>query len=75
MVSEFTFEYDEENPNFNTSEIWQLLYPYPKVVIPHGWNRTDKSEFIHEWYEEKIDLSTYQERVAKSFVIESKKEK
>ena len=45
-----------------TSEEWQIIYPYPKVLDPDGW---DRSNFEASWLE-LITLSEYERRVSES---------
>lgn len=49
-----------------TSEQWQQLYPYPKVLDPDGWHRDER--FQYEWFEELITIEEYESRVARSTV-------
>jgi len=47
-----------------TSEEWQKQFPDIKVLDPDGWNRDERYQF--EWYEEKITLGEYRNRVMRS---------
>ncbi len=49
-----------------TSEVWQLIYPYPKVLDPDGW---DRQNYQYSWYEERITYEEYFNRISKSTVI------
>ena len=52
------------NRNY-TSQEWSLKYPDVVVLDPDGW---DRSNFKHSWYEEKISLNEYKNRVFASTV-------
>lgn len=39
-----------------SSEDWQKEIPYPKVLDPDGW---DRSNYEYSWKEELISLSEY----------------
>lgn len=57
-----------------TSDEWQKEFPYPKVLDPDGWDRTN---FRFSWYEETITKEEYEKRVSVStcmFKILSKEE-
>lgn len=47
-----------------TSDEWQKRYPLIKVLDPDGWNRDER--YHYEWYEEKITLQEYKNRVMRS---------
>jgi hypothetical protein len=49
-----------------TSEAWQLIYPYPKVLDPDGW---DRQNYQYSWNEERITYEEYFNRISKSTVI------
>lgn len=46
-----------------SSQQWQSLYPYPKVLDPDGW---DRENYNYSWYEELITLEEYNRRVSNS---------
>lgn len=48
-----------------TSEDWSKNYPY-KILDPDGW---DRSNWQYSWFEEKISLNEFENRVFKSTVI------
>ena len=46
-----------------SSQQWQSLYPYPKVLDPDGW---DRENYDYSWYIELITLEEYNIRVSNS---------
>jgi len=46
-----------------TSAEWQERYPYPKVLDPDGWDRTN---YDYSWNQEMISKKEYELRVSKS---------
>jgi len=55
-----------------TSEEWQKELPYPKVLDPDGWDRTN---YQYSWREELITAEEYFSRVMRSTCIHKIKEK
>jgi hypothetical protein len=54
-----------------TSKEWQREIPYPKVLDPDGW---DRSNFQYSWREELITKEEYFNRVSYSTCIHKIKE-
>lgn len=48
--------------------LWQILKPSVQIVNPDGWDRSSNEAFEKSWYQEKITLAEYQERLAVSTV-------
>lgn len=48
-----------DEPIKKTSEEWQSIFPYPKVLDHDGW---DRKNFDYSWKEEKITLEEYEAR-------------
>lgn len=46
-----------------SSQQWQSLYPYPKVLDPDGW---DRKNYDYSWNEELITLEEYKNRCNRS---------
>jgi len=53
----------ETSLNLKTSNEWQQIYPEVVVLDPDGWDRTN---FMYEWFEEKITLTEYNNRLMAS---------
>ena len=51
-----------------TSEEWQSIFPYPKVLDPDGW---DRKNYDYSWKEEKITLEEYEARRSQSTCVYS----
>ena len=56
----------EEESILRTSSDWLALNPVLKIMDPDGW---DRSDFIYSFYEEKISLKEFKNRLSKSSVI------
>ncbi len=52
-----------DEPIKKTSEEWQSIFPYPKVLDHDGW---DRKNFDYSWKEEKITLEEYENRLSNS---------
>lgn len=52
-----------DEPIKKTSEEWQSIFPYPKVLDPDGW---DRKNYGYSWKEEKITLEEYENRLSNS---------
>ena len=52
-----------DEPIKKTSEEWQSIFPYPKVLDPDGW---DRKNYDYSWKEEKITLEEYENRLSNS---------
>ena len=52
-----------DEPIKKTSEEWQSIFPYPKVIDPDGW---DRKNYDYSWKEEKITLEEYENRLSNS---------
>lgn len=55
-------------PIKKTSEEWQSIFPYPKVIDPDGW---DRKNYDYSWKEEKITLEEYETRRSHSTCLYS----
>lgn len=53
-------------PIKKTSEEWQSIFPYPKVLDPDGW---DRKNYDYSWKEEKITLEEYEARRSQSTCV------
>ena len=56
----------EEESILRTSSDWLALNPVLKIMDPDGW---DRSNFIYSFYEEKISLKEFKNRLSKSSVV------
>ena len=52
-----------DEPIKKTSEEWQSIFPYPKVLDHDGW---DRKNYDYSWKEEKITLEEYENRLSNS---------
>lgn len=52
-----------DEPIKKTSEEWQSIFPYPKVLDLDGW---DRKNYDYSWKEEKITLEEYENRLSNS---------
>ena len=59
------------NNDIKTSEEWSQIINNVQVVDPDGWNR---SNFQYSWFEEKIPVEEYINRVEKSTIKMRSKE-
>jgi hypothetical protein len=48
-----------------TSEVWQRAFPRCVIIDPDGW---DRNNFRYSFYEEKISLEEYNNRLLKSTI-------
>ena len=55
-----------DGPMKKTSEEWQSIFPYPKVLDPDGW---DRKNYDYSWKEEKITLEEYEARRSQSTCV------
>ena len=55
----------EDATDLRTSEEWQKVCKV-EVLDPDGWDRSDRSNYQHSWYEEKITREQFQGKLGSS---------